>query len=48
MKSAVKATGGSLYAEIDPLFGRCAYFLLVDTDDRSVEAVKNENETIER
>jgi len=46
MKIAVTATGPSLDAEIDPRFGRCAYFLIVETDDMSFEAVKNENATL--
>lgn len=43
MKIAVTATGPSLDAEVDPRFGRCAYFLIVETDDASFEAVENEN-----
>ena len=29
-------------ASIDPLFGRCNYFLIVETDDMSFEVVENE------
>ena len=29
-------------APIDPLFGRCNYFLIVETDDMSFEVVENE------
>ena len=43
MKIAVTATGPSLDAEVDPRFGRCAYFVIVETDDMSFEAVENEN-----
>jgi len=43
MKIAVSASGNNLDAAIDPRFGRCAYFVLVDTDDMSFEAFDNEN-----
>ena len=29
-------------AQVDPRFGRCEHFLLVDTDSMNFEAVKNE------
>jgi predicted Fe-Mo cluster-binding NifX family protein len=41
MKVAVSASGTTLDAAVDPRFGRCATFLLVDTDDGSYEAVDN-------
>ena len=43
MKVAVTATGPSLDARVDPRFGRCAYFLVVETDNASFEAVENPN-----
>lgn len=43
MKIAVSASGNNLDAAIDPRFGRCAYFVLVNTDDMSFEAFDNEN-----
>lgn len=43
MKIAVTSTGSDLEAEVDPRFGRCAYFLIVETDDLSFEAVENPN-----
>ncbi|MBW1701221.1 MAG: NifB/NifX family molybdenum-iron cluster-binding protein [Deltaproteobacteria bacterium] len=43
MKVAVSASGKELDAPIDPRFGRCAYFMVVDTDDMSFEAFDNEN-----
>ena len=42
MKVAVSSTGESLDAHLDPRFGRCAYFLVVDPDDMSFEAFSNE------
>jgi predicted Fe-Mo cluster-binding NifX family protein len=41
MKVAVSSTGPSLDAAVDPRFGRCPCFVLVETDDMSFEAVEN-------
>lgn len=41
MKIAVSASGNSLDSDIDPRFGRCAYFLLVDTEDMTFESFDN-------
>jgi predicted Fe-Mo cluster-binding NifX family protein len=46
MKIAVSATGPSLDAAVDPRFGRCPYFLFVETEDLRFEAVKNGNVTL--
>jgi predicted Fe-Mo cluster-binding NifX family protein len=43
MKIAVSANGRDLDAPIDPRFGRCAYFIIVDTDDMSFEVFDNES-----
>ncbi len=43
MKIAVSATGNNLNSEINPRFGRCEYFIIVETDDMSFEAYENEN-----
>jgi len=43
MKVAVTATGGTLESSLDPRFGRCPYFLIVETDDLSFEALENPN-----
>jgi len=43
MKVAVSATGKTMEAELDPRFGRSAWYLLVDTDNMSYEAVANAN-----
>ncbi|RLB37387.1 MAG: dinitrogenase iron-molybdenum cofactor biosynthesis protein, partial [Deltaproteobacteria bacterium] len=43
MKVAVSSTGKDLDSQIDPRFGRCAYFLIIDTDDMSFEVFDNEN-----
>lgn len=41
MKVAVTSTGPSLDAAMDPRFGRCACFVLVETDDMGFETVDN-------
>ncbi len=43
MKVAVSATEKSLEAILDPLFGRCAFFIIVDTKDMRFEAFDNPN-----
>lgn len=46
MKIVVTATGTDLEAKIDPRFGRCPYFLFVDTDTMDFEAVENSSVTL--
>lgn len=41
MKVAVSAMEDSLDAQIDPRFGRCQYFIIVETDSMEYEAVPN-------
>ena len=41
MKLAVSATGGSLDAQVDPRFGRCAYFVIVDSESFEFESIPN-------
>jgi predicted Fe-Mo cluster-binding NifX family protein len=41
LKIAVSAVDGSLEAQVDPRFGRCPYFVIVDTETMSFEAVPN-------
>ncbi len=43
MKLAASATGKELDSQIDPRFGRSAYFIIIETDDMSFEAFENEN-----
>ncbi|MDH5449973.1 MAG: NifB/NifX family molybdenum-iron cluster-binding protein [Candidatus Bathyarchaeota archaeon] len=41
MKVCVTAVSGSLEAQIDPRFGRCPYFVIVDSETMEFEAVSN-------
>jgi predicted Fe-Mo cluster-binding NifX family protein len=41
MRVAVASTGDGLDAALDPRFGRCAYFVVVDTDTLEFEALPN-------
>ena len=43
MKIAISSSGKDLNSQIDPRFGRCAYFLIVDTDNMSFEVFDNES-----
>ena len=41
MKIAVTATGGSMSAKVDERFGRCSYFVIVDSDTMKFTAFSN-------
>jgi len=41
VKVAVSSTGGSLDSVVDPRFGRCGVFLVVDTETMKHQAVPN-------
>ena len=41
MKIAITSSGSDLKSKVDPRFGRCAYFILVETDTDEFEAVEN-------
>jgi len=43
MKVAVSSTGKTLDSAIDPRFGRCSHFLIVETGDMSFESFSNES-----
>ena len=46
MKIALTSTGKALTSDMDPRFGRCAYFIVVDPDSMLFEAFKNENKDL--
>jgi len=41
MRVAISATGSTLDDEVDPRFGRCPYFIIVDPDTMQFEALEN-------
>jgi predicted Fe-Mo cluster-binding NifX family protein len=41
MRVAVTSTGSTLDAAVDPRFGRCLHFAVVETDDLSLESIDN-------
>jgi predicted Fe-Mo cluster-binding NifX family protein len=43
MKIAVSASNAELSSPVDPRFGRCPYFLFVDSETMKFEAVENPN-----
>jgi len=43
MKIAITSAGPTLDDPVDPRFGRCAYFVIVETNDMSFEAFDNES-----
>jgi predicted Fe-Mo cluster-binding NifX family protein len=43
MKIAISATAPGLDAEVDPRFGRCQYFIIVDPQTMQFEALDNSN-----
>jgi predicted Fe-Mo cluster-binding NifX family protein len=43
MKIAISATDNTLDASVDSRFGRCAWFLFVDSETMGYEAIKNKN-----
>lgn len=43
MKIAISSSGKDLNSQVDPRFGRCAYFLIVDTEDMSFDVFDNES-----
>lgn len=47
MKIAVTSLGPTLDDKVDPRFGRCPYFLLIETDDLSFEVLENPHITVD-
>jgi len=45
MKIAVTARGPGMDDAVDPRFGRCAWFVIVDTDTQQSEPIQNQHAT---
>jgi predicted Fe-Mo cluster-binding NifX family protein len=43
MRIAISATGTDLAAEVDPRFGRCSYFIIIDPQTMEYDAIENRN-----
>ena len=43
MKIAITSTGQTLDSQVDPRFGRTAYFIIVDTKSMEFGAIENQN-----
>jgi predicted Fe-Mo cluster-binding NifX family protein len=43
MKIAITSTGNSPESKLDSRFGRCAYFVIYDTESGSTEFIPNQN-----
>ena len=43
MKVAITSTGNTLESNLDQRFGRCAYFLVYDTETEGMEFIPNPN-----
>ncbi|MFA6930394.1 MAG: NifB/NifX family molybdenum-iron cluster-binding protein [Lentisphaeria bacterium] len=46
MKIAVSAKGKTLDEQVDPRFGRCLYFVIVDSDTMNFEVIENPNQAL--
>jgi len=47
MKIAITSTGDSLDSKLDERFGRCSYFVVYDTESKSMEFIPNPNKEAE-
>ena len=47
MKVAIASTGNTLESNIDTSFGRCAWFIIVDTESGAMEFIPNTNRDME-
>jgi predicted Fe-Mo cluster-binding NifX family protein len=47
MKVAITSTGNTLDALLDERFGRCAFFVIYDTESKAMEFIPNPNKNAE-
>jgi len=43
MKICITSQGNDLEAQVDPRFGRCQYFIIIDTDTDETDVLDNSN-----
>ena len=43
MKICITSKGKNLESQVDPRFGRCAYFIVIDPDSMEFETMENSN-----
>jgi predicted Fe-Mo cluster-binding NifX family protein len=46
MKICISSTGKDLESQLDPRFGRCAYFMIIQTDDMHMDVFENEYKSL--
>lgn len=47
MKVAIASTGNTLESNIDSSFGRCAWFIIIDTESGAMKFIPNPNKDLE-
>jgi predicted Fe-Mo cluster-binding NifX family protein len=47
MRIAITSTGSSLDSSLDQRFGRCSWFVIYDTESKSIEFIPNPNKEAE-
>lgn len=47
MKVAITSTGNTLESKIDERFGRCAFFVIYDTETKAIEFIPNPHKDLE-
>jgi len=47
MKVCITSTGNTLESKLDERFGRCAYFVIYDTESKATEFIPNPNKDAE-
>lgn len=46
MKICISSTDDNLESQLDLRFGRCQYFLIIDTDNNDLEVIDNQNNAL--
>ncbi len=48
MKVAITSTGETTESTLDMHFGRCAYYIIYDTESKAIEIIPNPNKDLEK